>query len=125
MQPRPMAETSRRFLPSMRACIFILPCAWVIGCCRSGGGVSLCAGPVLRVADMLHPIHDLTVQRFLKRNVGHGRGRRGTVPVLLVRREQDDVAWPDFLDWAAVALHPAAAGGDNQRLTQRMGVPRR
>ena len=74
---------------------------------------------------MFHPIHYLAVQRFLKRDVGHGRGRRGTVPVLLVRREQDDVAWPDFLDWAAVALHPAAAGGDNQRLTQRMGVPRR
>ena len=38
-------------------------------------------------------------------------------------REPDDVARPDFLDRAALALHPAAAGRDDQRLAQRMGVP--
>ena len=30
---------------------------------------------------------------------------------------------PDFLDRAALALDPAAAGGDDQRLTERMRVP--
>ena len=35
----------------------------------------------------------------------------------------DDVAGPDFLDRAALALRRAAAGGDDQRLPQRMGVP--
>ena len=38
-------------------------------------------------------------------------------------REPDDVALLDFLDGAALALHPAAAGGDDQGLAQRVGVP--
>ena len=43
--------------------------------------------------------------------------------MLLARREPDDVARPDFLDRAALPLHPADAGGDDQRLAERMGVP--
>ena len=38
-------------------------------------------------------------------------------------RDPDDVAGPDLLDRAALALHPAGAGGDDQRLAQRMRVP--
>ena len=33
--------------------------------------------------------------------------------------------FPDFLDWPAVTLRPAAAGGDDQGLTERVRVPRR
>ena len=50
--------------------------------------------------------------------------RRSAMPVLLPGREPDHVARPDLLDRSALALHPAAAGGDDQRLAQRMGVPR-
>ena len=35
----------------------------------------------------------------------------------------NDVAGADFLDGAARALRPAAAGGDDQRLAERMRVP--
>ena len=51
-------------------------------------------------------------------------GRRA-VPVLLARREPDDVARPDLLDRPALALHAAAAGQHDQRLTERVRVPRR
>ena len=50
-------------------------------------------------------------------------GRRA-VPVLLARREPDHVAGPDFLDRPALALRPAAAGRHDQRLAQRVRVPR-
>ena len=49
----------------------------------------------------------------------------GAVPVLLAGREPDDVAGADLLDRPALALHPAAAGGDDQRLAERVGVPGR
>ena len=46
------------------------------------------------------------------------------MPVLLARREPDDVAGADLLDRAALALHAAEAGGDEQRLAERVRVPR-
>src|SRR5262249_22106990 len=52
-------------------------------------------------------------------------GGRRPVPVLLPRREPDHVAGPNLLDRAALALHPAAAGRDDQGLAQWMRVPRR
>src|SRR5205823_2991158 len=45
------------------------------------------------------------------------------MPMLLARREPYHVTRSDFLDWPALPLHPAAAEGDDQRLTQWMGVP--
>ena len=48
----------------------------------------------------------------------------GPVPVLFARREPHHVAGPDFLDRPALPLHPAAAAGHDQRLAQRVGVPR-
>ncbi|MNP33775.1 hypothetical protein D3C76_1270360 [compost metagenome] len=47
------------------------------------------------------------------------------MPVTGVRRNPDSVARPDFLSRAALLLHVADAGGDDQRLPQRVGVPRR
>ena len=35
-----------------------------------------------------------------------------------------NIARPNFLDWTALALRPAATGGDKQGLTERMCVPR-
>src|SRR5580704_16222883 len=78
---------------------------------------------VLFVADLFHPVDDFAFERFLNRDVRHRRRRRGTVPMLLARREPDDVTRPDFLDRAALPLHPADAGGHDQRLAERMAVP--
>ena len=74
---------------------------------------------------MLQPIDDLAVELLLDGDMRHGRGRRGTVPVLLARREPDHVAGMDLLDRAALPLDPAAAGRDDEGLAQRVGVPRR
>jgi hypothetical protein len=45
------------------------------------------------------------------------------MPVLLAGREPDHVARPDLLDGSAFALDPAAAGSDDESLTERMRVP--
>src|SRR3954451_7267260 len=67
----------------------------------------------------------LAVLLLLDGDVAHGgRGRRA-VPVLLARLEPDHVPPPDILDGPALALDPAAAGGDDQRLAERVGVPGR
>ena len=52
------------------------------------------------------------------------RRRRGAVPVLLARLEEDAVAGADDLDRAARALAEADALGDPDRLAVRVGVPR-
>src|SRR6516165_1589098 len=67
---------------------------------------------VLLVADFLHPLDVLAVELFLDRDMAHGRGCRRAVPVLLAGWKPDDIAGPDFLDRAALALRPAAARGD-------------
>src|SRR5262245_37410039 len=93
---------------------------------RRGGSTSAreaSEGRVLVVADLLQPLAIPAVQRFRDGDVSHGRGRLGAMPVLLARRRPDDVTGPDLLDGPAPALHPAAAGGDDQRLTQWMGMP--
>ena len=43
------------------------------------------------------------------REVRHEAVWRGAVPVLLARLEEDPVAGPDQLDWAAAALREAEA----------------
>ena len=78
---------------------------------------------VLFVADVLHPVDYFAVLLFLDGDVGHGRRWRGAVPVLLAGGEPDDVAGTDLLDWAAPALCPAAARGDDESLAERMRVP--
>src|SRR5690349_5277708 len=81
-------------------------------------------GLVLRIGHFLQPLHRLAVEHFLNREVRHGRGWSGAMPVLLVRWKPDDVARTDLLDRPTSALDQAEAIGDDQRLTQRMGVPR-
>ncbi|AAF84576.1 hypothetical protein XF_1767 [Xylella fastidiosa 9a5c] len=92
------------------------------------GGVRSAArrpGEVLLVGDVLQPLDVLAIERFLDRDVGHGRVGRGAVPVPVARRAPDDVAGADFDDRLAFALRPAAARGDDQRLPQRVRVPGR
>jgi hypothetical protein len=84
-------------------------------------GVSLPV--VLVVADFLHPLDDLTVELFLNGDMGHSHGWRSTMPVLLTRRKPNHIAGMDLLDGNAFMLCSTATAGDNQGLTQRMGVP--
>src|SRR4051794_6125099 len=77
----------------------------------------------LLVGHLFHPVDDLAVELFLKGDMGHGRRCRSSMPVLFLGCEPDNVARPDCLDRAALALHPSASGSHYQRLTKRMGVP--
>lgn len=43
--------------------------------------------------------------------------------VLLAGRAPDHITWPDLLDRLAFALNPAAAGRDDESLTEWMRVP--
>ena len=56
--------------------------------------------------------------------MGHGGRRRGAVPVLLARRDPDDVTGANLLDRAAFALDAAATRGDDEDLAERMRMPR-
>src|SRR5262249_34862378 len=78
---------------------------------------------ILLVADVVHPLDNFAVQPFLDGDVGHRGGWRGAVPVLLARGEPDHITRADFLNWSALALHPAATGGDDKCLAERVGVP--
>src|SRR3954454_23471843 len=73
---------------------------------------------------MFHPIDVLAIERLGDRDVGHCSRRTRAVPMLLARRKPHDIAGPDFLDRPALALHPAEAGGDNERLPERVRMPR-
>ena len=55
-------------------------------------------------------------------DVRHGGSRRGAMPMLFTGRNPDHVSGPNFFNGSAPALHPPAAGGDNEILTQRVGV---
>lgn len=57
---------------------------------------------------MLHPLDHLAVKRLLNREVRHGGGGGGTVPVLLARREPDHVAWPNLFDRLVALLDSPA-----------------
>src|SRR3989454_7829925 len=78
---------------------------------------------VLLVADLFHPVHNLPVECLLNREVRHGSCWRSAVPMLQSWRKPNHITGPDFFDRTALALYPAHAGCDNQRLAQRMRVP--
>ena len=94
-------------------------------------GVNSCSGQcgkrlleVLVVSDVFEPVDDFAVELFLNRDVGHGGGGSGSVPVLFARREPDDIAGMDLLDGAALALSPATTRGDDEGLAEGMSMPR-
>src|SRR4051812_45397249 len=108
MQPRPIAETSRPLLPSLRFCMI------------SPSPLSA----VLLVGDLLHPCHRLAVELFLNCDVCHCGGRCCPVPVLFAGREPNNIARADLLDCRPFPLRPAAACRDDQGLPKRVGMPR-
>src|SRR5438046_8064430 len=75
---------------------------------------------VLFVADFFHPVHDLALECFLNGDMSHGCGRRSPMPMLQAGWKPDHIAGTNLLDRTSFALRPTQAGGDNQRLTQRM-----
>src|SRR5438128_1573584 len=132
-RPMPLAApvTNATFPPKLPFWFLAISCSFP---CRSplGDRAARCVTAaaranslaVLLVADLLHPCHRLAVQLLLEGNVRHRRGRRRPVPVLLAGRKPDHVTRPNFLDWPAPALRPAAACRHDQGLTERMRVPR-
>jgi hypothetical protein len=79
---------------------------------------------VLVLRDFFKPVDDFAAELFLNGDVGHSGGGRGAVPMLFAGREPDDVTGADFFNGSGLALGPAAASGDDERLTERMRVPR-
>src|SRR5215211_3977400 len=79
---------------------------------------------VLLVAHGLAPGDDLAlVVGLLHRDVDHEPGRRGAVPVVLARFEEDLVAGTDHLDLIALALATADVVRHPDRLAAGMRVP--
>jgi hypothetical protein len=78
---------------------------------------------VLVVADLFQPLDDLPVELFLNGGVRHCRGWRSTMPMFFARREPDHISRMNLFNRTTLALHPTAAGRDNQRLTQRVSMP--
>src|SRR6185436_10048794 len=62
---------------------------------------------------------------LLYSDVGHGRGGGRAVPVFFAGSKPDHIPRMNLLDRAGPALRAPAAGGHNQRLTERVRVPRR
>src|SRR5262249_348386 len=67
------------------------------------------ASSILLVRDVFHPLDHLAIEHFLNGDMRHRSCRRRAVPMLLVRREPDDIARPDFFDRSALALRPTKA----------------
>src|SRR5262245_25706516 len=78
---------------------------------------------VLRITHFLQPLHRFSINRFLNRDVSHGGGGRGAVPVFLTRLEADHIARTDLFDRSALALRQAAARRDDEDLAEWMSVP--
>src|SRR5687767_2943579 len=83
------------------------------------------ASVVLLRGDVFQPVHRLTIELFLDRDVRHRRSRRCPMPMLLPWCNPHDVARPNLLDGPTPALRATKAGGDDQRLAERVRVPRR
>ena len=78
---------------------------------------------ILFVTDLFHPAGVFSVQRFTDGNMRHGAVAGGPMPVLDIGRKPDHIAGADFLHRSVPLLHQSFAGGDYQRLPQRMAVP--
>src|SRR5436190_9456996 len=72
---------------------------------------------------MFQPIDGLAIKFFVDGDVGHGRGWRRTMPVLLAWGNPDDIPGPNLLDGAAPPLRATSAGSHDQGLTERVRVP--
>src|SRR6266516_3960427 len=86
--------------------------------------ISARSASILFVANLFHPLDDFSIERFLNGNVRHRGRRRSAVPMLLVRRKPDHIARSDFFDRSAPTLRPSKTRRNDQRLTERMCMPR-
>src|SRR4051794_3598722 len=105
----------------------------IVGSARSSNRTSRapyntapCMSPssVLLVADVFQPIDRLAVELLLHGDVRHRRGWRGAMPVLFAGGEPHDVAGANLFNGSAPALDAAGPGRHDQRLAERMGMPR-
>src|SRR6478672_392051 len=80
---------------------------------------------VFLIAHLLHPLDNFATERFLNRDMGHGRGRRRAMPMLFVLRAPHHVPGSYLCFGTALALHPAAPGCHDECLTERVSMPRR
>src|SRR3954469_18681064 len=85
---------------------------------------SVSASFVLLVGYVFQPVDRLAIELLLHGDVRHRGGRRRAMPVLFTRRKPDDVTRSDLLDRSTPALGASGTGGDDQRLPERMRVPR-
>jgi hypothetical protein len=72
---------------------------------------------------MFQPRDRDTIQRFLDGDMRHRAIGTRSVPVALPWLENDDIARGDSFDWTAIALNPAKAIGDEEKLAKRMRMP--
>src|ERR1051325_8321279 len=80
---------------------------------------------VLLIGHVLEPLHGFAVDRFLNRNVRYRDGWGRAMPMLFTGRKPNNIARLNLFHRPALALRPTNARGDDQRLTERMRVPRR
>ena len=78
---------------------------------------------VLLVCDLFHPFDDFAVERLLNGDMRHCCGRRGAVPMPLIRWAPNHIARPELHFLLPLALHPSKSGCDDQRLPERMIMP--
>src|SRR5947207_1092225 len=79
---------------------------------------------ILLFGYLLQPLDSLAIKRLRNRNMRHTRGRRRAVPMFFARGYPDHIARPNFVFRPAVRLHPTVTGRDDERLAERMRVPR-
>lgn len=79
----------------------------------------------LLVSDLFNPSYRIPVQCFLDGDMAHACRGGCSMPVLLARFEPNHVARPYLLNRATVSLNETEARRYNQRLAERVGVPRR
>src|SRR5437773_8747848 len=75
------------------------------------------------IVHLFHPLHGFAVKLFGNRDVHHGRGWRGAVPMFLTRRAPYNVPWPNLLDRTSPALYETTTSCDDENLTARMRMP--
>jgi hypothetical protein len=78
---------------------------------------------VLLICHGFKPVHSNAIQIVLDCYMCHRRVRGSTMPVLDVRRDEDDIASAHFLNGTALNLDASLPRRDKQYLAERMCMP--